>query len=58
MCREVPDKGETTKLTCENMAQERKEISEAKLTLYAIMAAVAYVVTDLVIMAQTGFNIM
>ncbi|EHP69091.1 hypothetical protein MetMK1DRAFT_00018410 [Metallosphaera yellowstonensis MK1] len=40
------------------MAQERKEISEAKLTLYAIMAAVAYVVTDLVIMAQTGFNIM
>jgi len=39
------------------MAQERKEINEAKLTLYAIMAAVAYVVTDLV-MAQTGFNIM
>ncbi len=40
------------------MAQERKEINEAKLTLYAVMAAVAYVVTDLAIMAQTGFNIM
>ncbi|AEB95114.1 hypothetical protein Mcup_1009 [Metallosphaera cuprina Ar-4] len=33
-------------------------INEAKLTMYMIAAIVSYVIVDIMIMGQTGFNIM
>ncbi len=36
----------------------KEKISEAKLTLYMLIAAVAYVIVDVLAIVQSGFNVM
>uniref|UniRef100_A0A2U9IWZ8 Uncharacterized protein n=1 Tax=Metallosphaera hakonensis JCM 8857 = DSM 7519 TaxID=1293036 RepID=A0A2U9IWZ8_9CREN len=55
----IPNKEGTPNYSLGEKEMNTKErISEAKLTLYMVLAAISYIVIDVIAITQSGFNLM